>query len=86
LRASPASWSRLARAAAGSGAALVLLTLERAAGRAAEIVLEMRAARARFTGTPPLLEGLEIEARLVRHRSARADRSIHLHLRTPQVA
>ena len=85
-RTAPATWSRLARAAAGSGVALVVLSLERVAGSAAEVALEMGAAKARFTGTPPLLEGLEVEARLVRHRTAPADRSVRVRLRTSQAA
>ena len=41
-------------------------------------------AKAHFTGTPPLLEGLEVEARLARHRTAPADRSVRVRLRTSQ--
>lgn len=85
-RTAPATWSRLARAAAGSGVTLVVLSLERVAGSAAEVALEMGTAKARFTGTPPLLEGLEVEARLVRHRTAPADRSVRVRLRTSQAA
>jgi hypothetical protein len=77
------TWTRLARSVAGTASALVLLTLERIAGTAAEVALEMRAVRAHFTGTPPLLEGLEAEARLVRHRSAPVDRSALLRLHGP---
>ncbi len=79
-----ATWLRLARAAAGSGVTLVVLSLERVAGSAAEVALEMGAAKARFTGTPPLLEGLEVEARLARHRTAPADRSVRVRLHTSQ--
>ena len=85
-RTAPAAWSRLARAAAGSGVALVVLSLERVAGSNAEIALEMGTAKARFTGTPLLLEGLEVEARLVRHRTAPADRSVRVRLRTSRAA
>ncbi len=85
-RTAPATWSRLARAAAGSGVTLVVLSLERVAGNAAEVALEMGAAKARFTGTPPLLEGLEVEARLARHRTAPTDRSVRVRLRTCQTA
>ena len=83
-RTAPATWSRLARAAAGSGVTLVVLSLERVAGSAAEVALEMGAAKARFTGTPSLLEGFEVEARLARHRTAPADRSVRVRLRTRQ--
>jgi hypothetical protein len=82
----PATWQRLARAAAASGVALVVLSLERVAGSAAEVALEMSTARARFTGTPLLLEGLEIEARLARHRTAPIDRSVRVRLRSCQAA
>jgi len=85
-RTAPATWSRLARAAAGSGVTLVVLSLERVAGSAAEVALEMGAAKARFTGTPLLLEGLEGEARLARHRTAPANRSVRVCLRTCQAA
>ena len=85
-RTAPATWSRLARAAAGSGVALVVLSLERVAGSAAEVALEMGAAKARFTGTPPLLDGFEVEARLVRHRTAPADRSVRVRLHICQAA
>lgn len=67
---SAVSCTRLARAALGAGAALVLLSFQRSTGTAAELALEMQAARAHFTGTPKLLEEVEAEARLVRHRSA----------------
>jgi hypothetical protein len=65
----PARWQRLARAAAGSESALVVLTSgARAAGRSADLALELRPARARFSGRPALLEALETEAVLVRRR------------------
>lgn len=82
LVAPDASWKRLARSAGGSNAALVLLSLTRAAGTAAEIALEMRALRARFTGTPALLEGLEAEARVVRRRSGPTGERARLRLGT----
>lgn len=64
-----AAWQRLARAAQSSNTALVVLSSQRVAGTAAEIALELEPARAHFTGTPALLEGLEIEITLVRSRS-----------------
>jgi len=85
-RSAPATWPRLARSAAGSGVALVVLSLERVAGSAAEVTLEMGTAKARFTGTPPLLEELEVEARLARHRTAPAGRSVRVRLRSCQAA
>ncbi len=78
---SPAAWQRLARTAARSGSALVALCARRAAGSAAELAVEMRPPSARFSGTPPLLEGLEIEAALVRHRTGPAQRSASVRLR-----
>ncbi len=64
-----AAWQRLARAAQSSNTALVVLSTQRVAGTSAEIALELEPARAHFTGTPALLEGLEIEVTLVRSRS-----------------
>jgi len=64
-----AAAARLARAAAAAGTALVWLGSERALGAAAEIALALGPARPCFTGTPPLLEALQVEATLVRHRS-----------------
>jgi RecA/RadA recombinase len=81
-----AAWSRLARAAEASGSALVLLSRERAAGPQAEVALEMGMLRAHFGGMPVLLEALEIEALLVRHRSARPERSAILRLDASRAA
>jgi RecA/RadA recombinase len=86
LRTAPAAWPRLARAAAGTDAALVLLSARRQAGTSAALAVELKPTRAHFTGTPALLEGLEIEAALVRHRSAPALRSASLRLRASQAA
>ena len=69
LDAPAAAWTRLARTASGSDVALVVLSLDHAAGTAAEITLELRALRAHFTGTPPLLECLEAEAEVLRQRT-----------------
>jgi hypothetical protein len=65
-----ARWLRLARAATtGTACALVALAPgARAAGPSAELALELRPARPRFTGRPALLEALETEAVLVRRR------------------
>jgi hypothetical protein len=73
----PAAPPRLARAAASTGTALVVLTRERAMGSAAEVALELEPAQIDFTGTPSLLEGLEIRASLVRHRAAPNARCSH---------
>lgn len=68
-----ATWIRLARLATSTRTTVVLLSAERLAGPHAEIALEMQPARARFTGTPALLEELEIRAVLVRHRTSPGD-------------
>lgn len=83
---SQAAWMRLARAAAGSGTALVVLSRRRAAGAQAEVALEMGSLRASFGGTPALLEALEIEAVLARHRAAPPERSAVLRLDASQAA
>jgi len=82
LAAPDASWKRLARTASGSNAALVLLSLARAAGTAAEIALEMRALHARFSGAPALLECLEAEACVLRSRAGPTGERARLRLRT----
>jgi hypothetical protein len=74
------AWTRLARAAVTSGSALVVLSGQRAAGPQAEVALELGGLRAHFAGTPPLLEALEIEAVLVRHRVAPPGRAVVLRL------
>ncbi len=82
LAAPDATWQRLARTASGSSAALILLSLARAAGTAPEIALEMRALHARFTGTPALLECLETEATVLRRRAGPTGARARLRLRT----
>lgn len=74
LRGAPAAALRLARRARSTGSALVALTRARALGSAAEVAIELAPARTRFTGTPPLLEGLDVRVELVRHRDARGPR------------
>lgn len=83
---SRAAWARLARGAEASGSALVLLSRERAAGPQAEVALEMGVLRAHFGGMPVLLEALEIEAVLVRHRSAPPERAAVLRLDASRAA
>ena len=75
-----AAWIRLARLAAGTRAALVLLSQERLAGPQAEITLALQPTDAHFTGTPLLLEELEARALLVRHRAAPIDRAASVRL------
>jgi hypothetical protein len=86
LRISPATGPRLVRAAASTGTALVIATRTRCMGTAAEIAIELTPARAHFTGTPALLEGLEIQATLVRHRSTPTPRSTTIQLYSAQTA
>jgi hypothetical protein len=81
LRVAPATWPRLARAAAASGTGLVVLSTQRAAGTAAELALHMKRVETHFRGTPALLEGFEAEAALVRCRTAPVQRTASVHLR-----
>jgi len=60
------AWIRLARRAATSRTALVVLGQQRRAGEQARIALELQPTRARFKGFPPLLEEIETRALLVR--------------------
>ncbi|UCE87329.1 MAG: hypothetical protein JSU66_06300 [Deltaproteobacteria bacterium] len=63
-----ASWLRLARAAAASRTALVVLATRRCTGTAAQLAIETEPAGSRFTGVPALLEGLTARATVVRSR------------------
>ena len=69
------SWTRLARRAATTRTALIVLSHQRQAGSEARIVLELQPARARFSGSPPLLEEIETRAVLVRHPNGGHGRS-----------
>jgi hypothetical protein len=84
-RVTPAAWARLARAAAGTQTALVVLSHPRIAGSAAELAIEMAPTRAHFSGWPPLLEGLEAEVALVRCRRLAGSR-LSLRLCSPIAA
>ena len=75
-----AAWARLARAAGASGSALLVLSRERTAGPQAAVALELCPARACFGGMPLLLEALEIEVVVVRHRGAPPERAALLRL------
>jgi RecA/RadA recombinase len=86
LRSAPATAPRLARTAASSGTALVVLTRARAMGSAAEVAIELAPARTHFTGTPTLLEGLDVEVQLVRDRNASGPRCATVRLHTTQAA
>jgi len=64
------TWLRLSRLAAATGGALVVLSRERRCGGCAHVALEMQPGRACFSPAPALLEEIEGEAVLVRHRAA----------------
>ena len=74
------NWLRLSKTAAASGTALIVMSNARVTRTAADLALEMKPARARFRGIPPLLEGLEIEAVLVRHRTVPLQRTARVRL------
>lgn len=68
-----ATWPRLARAAAGAEAALVVVAGRRCAGPWCELALDLEAERACFEGeggAPALLTGLDVRVVLARSRSA----------------
>ena len=67
------AWLRLGRLLAASHTTLLLLSSERLAGPHAALAIEMQPARARFSGSPALLDELESRMKLVRHRSAPVD-------------
>ena len=58
----------------------MVLSSRRLIGSQAEIVLEMKPTRPRFSGVPRLLEELEARAVLIRHRAAPVDREVALRL------
>ena len=86
FRSVPATAPRLARSAASSGIALLALTATRALGTAAEVAIELAPAQTRFSGTPALLEGLDVQVSLVRHRNAPAPRYATVRLHATQAA
>ena len=86
FRSTPATALRLARKAESTGTALVALTQGRTLGSAAEVAIELAPARTRFTGTPALLEGLDVQVNLVRHRNTSGPRHATVRLRVTQAA
>ena len=69
VRVRDVTWLRLARLATGTRTTLVALSQTPSTGARAELVLELRP-RGAFFGPPPgLLESVEVEAVLRRHRS-----------------
>ena len=75
-----ASWLRLARLAARSQSALVVLSNTPQTGSRAELVLEMQRRSTRFSGPPPLLDALETTAVLRRHRTRPTGHEVPLSL------
>jgi len=86
FRSAPATALRLARRAESTGSALVALTRSRALGTAAEVAIELAPAQTRFAGTPALLEGLDVQVKLVRHRNTPGPRCATVHLRATRAA
>jgi hypothetical protein len=86
FRSAPATALRLARRTESTGTALVVLTRTRVLGTAAEVAIELAPARTRFTGTPALLEGLDVQVNLVRHRNAPGPRHATVRLWATQAA
>jgi hypothetical protein len=74
----PSCWLRLAKRAAGTHSTLLLLGSERSAGSSAHLALELHPARACWSEGLVVLEQLEIEVVLARHRSAPAGRRIRV--------
>jgi hypothetical protein len=72
------SWLRLARLAASTRTALVVLSNISMTGSRAELVLEMKPLGARFVGPPSLLDALETTAVLRRHRSRPTGQAVSL--------
>jgi hypothetical protein len=77
-----AVWQRLTRAAAAGDAALIVVSLRRVTGSHAGLALQLQPRQARFTGTPALFEGIEVEAAIDRQRRGRQGRPASLSLRT----
>lgn len=74
------AWLRLGRLVKASRAGMVVLSQQRLTGSHAEVALEMQTTTARFSGTPALLEELEIRALLTRHRALPIDRTVSVQL------
>lgn len=68
-RIAASAWPRLRKGAAAAGAAIVVLSESRVVGAAADLALELAAARPRFGAAPDWLEGLDTRVALVRNRT-----------------
>ena len=75
----------MARLAASTRTALVVLSNASTTGSRAELVLEMKPISARFVGPPKLLDGLETTAVLQRHRSRPIGQEIPFLLRAEEL-
>jgi hypothetical protein len=75
-------WIRLARLAAATQTGLLVLSSQRVTGSQSELTLETHNERTCFSDPPFLLEELRTRVVLARHRSAPAERSAWLQLRT----
>ena len=76
------TWLRLARLAVGTRTTLVALAETPSTGARAELVLEMRPCAPRFSPPPTLLDAIEVEAVLRRHRSRPAGERLPLAIET----
>lgn len=81
VRLRDAAWRRLARLAAGTRTALVVLSDGPVTGACAELVLEMQPLRVCFSAPPSLLEALETRVVLQRHRGRPTGDAIPLRIR-----
>jgi hypothetical protein len=79
------AWLRLARLAAKTRTALVVLSGTPSTGSRAEIILEMRLLETRFVGPPSLLESLETMATLRRHRTRPSGTEILLSIQSEAI-
>ena len=92
LRAHPELGGEPLAVASGPGprAEIIAISAEAARrgvlGTAAEVAIELAPAQTRFTGTPVLLEGLDVQVNLVRHRNAPGPRHTTVRLRATQAA
>jgi hypothetical protein len=82
----PATWQRLARTAAGTQTALVLISSLRTTGSFADLVLSLANGGTHFAGPPALLETFEIEVEVVRQRSGPMRRAGSVRLRSTRAA
>ena len=79
------TWLRLAKLAARTRTALVVLSSAPATGSRAELVLEMQARSTHFVGSPSLLEAIETHAVLRRHRSRPTGDRVMLSIRAEAI-